>query len=65
MRYIPNTKEQRAQMLEALGLSSVEGLFSCIPEDVRFKGKLNLPEALSEMELVSHMQALADSDLNL
>lgn len=52
-------------MLEALGLSSVEGLFSCIPEDVRFKGKLNLPEALSEMELVSHMQALADSDLNL
>ncbi len=52
-------------MLEALGLSSAEGLFSCIPEDVRFKGKLNLPEALSEMELVSHMRALADSDLNL
>ncbi len=52
-------------MLEALGLSSVEDLFSCIPEAVRFKGKLNLPKALSEMELVSHMQALADSDLNL
>jgi len=62
---MPNTQEQRAQMLEALGLSSVEDLFSCIPETVRFKGKLNLPEALSEMELVSHMQALADSDLNL
>lgn len=65
MRYIPNTQEQRAQMLEVLGLSSMDDLFSCVPEDVRLKRALVLPEPLSEMELLSHAQALADSNLNL
>jgi glycine dehydrogenase subunit 1 len=58
-RYLPNTAADRRQMLEALGLESVEELFADIPDRVRFKGKLELPAPMSELELVRHMAALA------
>jgi len=46
-------------MLEELGLEMVEQLFESIPRDVRIKGNLNLPESLSEMQLVRHMREIA------
>ena len=49
-------------MLEAIGVKSVEELFADIPADVRMKRPLNLPPALSEMELKSHIQELALQD---
>lgn len=58
-RYLPNTDADRRQMVEALGLQSVEELFADIPDRVRFKGKLELPRAMSELELVRHMDELA------
>lgn len=58
-RYLPNTDADRSQMLEALGLSSVEELFADIPSRVRFQGKLDLPPRMSELELVRHMDELA------
>jgi len=51
MRYIPTTEEQKKEMLEGIGVSSFEDLIGGIPTDVRFKGKLNVPEAISESEL--------------
>ncbi len=57
--YLPNTEEDRRAMLAELGLSSVEDLFADIPQEVRFKGRMNLPEALSEPELIAHMKRLA------
>jgi glycine dehydrogenase subunit 1 len=51
MRYIPTTEEQKKGMLEGIGVSSFEDLIECIPAGVRFKGKLNVPEAISESEL--------------
>ena len=38
--YVPNTKEQRQDMLKAIGLSSMEDLFVDIPQEVRLKGEL-------------------------
>ena len=35
--YVPNTKEQRQDMLKAIGLSSMEDLFVDIPQEVRLK----------------------------
>lgn len=58
-RYIPNTEADRAQMLEEIGVKAVEELFCDIPEALRMKGSLDLPEALSEMELSQHMKQLA------
>ena len=49
-------------MLDAIGVKSVEELFADIPADVRMKRSLNLPPALSEMDLKSHIQELALQD---
>ena len=57
--YLPHTEEDRCAMLEAIGVKSVEELFADIPAEVRMKRPLNLPPALSEMELKSHIQELA------
>ncbi|TZE81175.1 aminomethyl-transferring glycine dehydrogenase subunit GcvPA [Calorimonas adulescens] len=62
MDYIPNTDVEREEMLRAIGASSIEDLFSDIPEDVKFNGRLNLPEAMSELEVKRHMTALAESN---
>lgn len=58
-RYIPNTNADLACMLDRLGLSSVEELFADIPEELLVQGGLNLPEALSELELVGKMKELS------
>ena len=48
--YLPHTEEIRKEMLESIGLSSVDDLFKNIDPKVRVKGKLNLPEGLDELE---------------
>ena len=49
--YVPNTEKERLEMLADIGLSSMEELFSDIPEDLKLKRPLNLPEPMSETEL--------------
>ncbi len=63
-RYIPNTEEDRAQMLASIELTDTEELFSDIPENLRYKGRLDLPEGMSELELALHMKALARKNVN-
>lgn len=65
MNFIPNTDADRAEMLEVVGVESVADLFHDVPEKFRFP-KLDLPPALSEMEILQELQALADEndDLN-
>jgi len=57
--YIPNTDKDVAYMLSKLGLDSVDALFSDIPDDVKFKGRLNLASPLSETEIEKRIDALA------
>ncbi len=59
MPYVLNTPADRAAMLAKIGASSVEELFAPIPPDARLGRPLDIPPALSEMELTRHMQALA------
>lgn len=61
MSYIPHTDIERQQMLSAIGVTTIEDLFDAVPASHRFP-KLNLPAALSEMEIAAEMQALADSN---
>ena len=58
MRYIPNSPEERIEMLEAMGLGSAEELFDSIPEDLRLKRPLNTPAALSEIELLDNFEQM-------
>lgn len=60
--YIPETREGRADMLAAIGLESPEELFSVVPEEVRV-GALDLPDGLSELEVISHMEGLANENV--
>jgi len=59
MRYISVTPRQRQQMLSALRLQSVEDLFEDIPDEVRLKRPLNLPEGIFEAELSAHVYDLS------
>src|SRR5690606_108284 len=63
-RYIPNTREDQEKMLSAIGAGSVAELFSDIPEDIRLDRDLDLPDAMHEQELVSHMKAIASENVN-
>ncbi|HLA12586.1 MAG TPA: aminomethyl-transferring glycine dehydrogenase subunit GcvPA [Pyrinomonadaceae bacterium] len=60
MRYIPNSPEERADMLKQIGLTSAEDLFTSIPEDLRLNRNLNTPPALSELELLAAFEIRAE-----
>ncbi|QPC81795.1 aminomethyl-transferring glycine dehydrogenase subunit GcvPA [Phototrophicus methaneseepsis] len=61
MGYIPHTEVERQQMLAAIGVTTIEDLFEAVPASHRFP-KLDLPGPLSEMEVASEMQALAEAN---
>ncbi|GAB6186398.1 aminomethyl-transferring glycine dehydrogenase subunit GcvPA [Thermopirellula anaerolimosa] len=59
MAYLPQSEDDIKRMLEAVGIASVDDLFAHIPPEIRFKGRLNLPPALSEAALQQHTENLA------
>ena len=62
MPFIPHTQADVDTMLQAIGETSTAALFDEIPDDMRFKGELNLPDNLSEMALMRMMQQRAKQD---
>src|SRR5437763_2906965 len=58
MPYLFNTPEDQRQMLAAIGVGSLEELFALVPPELRLKRPLDLPPALTEMELTAHMAEL-------
>lgn len=64
-QYISSTPAEQAAMLADIGLQSMADLFSDIPAEVRLQHPLHLPEALSEMELIQHLQTLAGKNDHL
>jgi glycine dehydrogenase subunit 1 len=58
MRYIPVLPHEREEMLRKIGKPSVQSLFERIPEELRLKGKIDLPKRLSELELVRFFEEL-------
>ncbi len=59
MSQLSLTDADREQMLDAIGVASVAELFQDVPAAVRFQGRLDLEPALSEPELVRHLEELA------
>jgi glycine dehydrogenase subunit 1 len=59
MPYIANTAEDQRAMLEAIGIGSIDELFSAIPSELRLGRPLAIGPALTELELTSRMTALA------
>jgi len=59
MRYIPNSPEERAEMLAVVGLDSADELFRSIPKEVQLGRKLNITDPLAESEVIAAMEAMA------
>ena len=58
--YIPNVAQPvREEMLRDIGVGSIDELYATIPERLRFRGRLNLPQPFrSEAELARHMDEM-------
>ncbi|MDQ3061744.1 MAG: aminomethyl-transferring glycine dehydrogenase subunit GcvPA [Acidobacteriota bacterium] len=59
MRYIPNSPEERGEMLKIVGLDTADELFRSIPKDVQLNRALNVTEPLAETEVIGGMEKLA------
>ena len=64
MRFSPHTEADRKAMLASIGVKSIGDLFADIPKEVLFKGSMNIPEAMSELELQKFMGDLAAKNAN-
>lgn len=60
--YIVNTDEKRRQMLDAVGIRDIDELLCDIPDNVRLKRPLNIPEGLSEQEVLKLISSMADKN---
>jgi glycine dehydrogenase subunit 1 len=63
MAYIPHTEVERQAMLAAIGVKRLDDLYPAVPERVRFPN-LELPEALSELEVMQELQLLSEANLD-
>ncbi|MBX3300140.1 MAG: aminomethyl-transferring glycine dehydrogenase subunit GcvPA [Acidobacteria bacterium] len=59
MRYIPNSPEERSEMLEIVGLNEAAELFRSIPADIQLGRKLNVTDPLAEPEVMAEMESMA------
>jgi glycine dehydrogenase subunit 1 len=58
-RYTSATPGDRAEMLAAIGVDSVDELFAQVPEELRLGRPLALPAGMSEAEVFERLAALA------
>lgn len=63
-RFIPITDSDRTEMLETIGVKSVGDLFSDIPREA-LNCTLDLPPAMSELELMRELQNMSGKNANL
>lgn len=61
--YVPSTAQERQEMLASIGLSSIDELFSHIPDSLKRKGELNLPSGKSELEVCRTMEHIAAQNI--
>jgi glycine dehydrogenase subunit 1 len=59
MPYLYNTPEDQREMLAAIGAGSIDELFDQTPDELKLGRPLDLPPAMSELELDQHLRQLA------
>jgi glycine dehydrogenase subunit 1 len=64
MTFIPHSTTEREAMLGTIGVKKLDDLFKDVPAKHRFP-KLNLPPALTEMEVAAELADLASSNENV
>ena len=61
-RYVPGTAKEQKEMLSEIGFNSMEELFGHIPDEVKVKGGLKIPDGMSELEVRRKMQNIAEKN---
>jgi len=59
MPFIPNTEQNEKEILNTLGLNSFEELLIEIPKNLRFQEDFNIPEPLSELEILQLLRNMS------
>jgi glycine dehydrogenase subunit 1 len=59
MRYLPKSPGERVEMLQQIGASSIDDLFSTIPQEYRLERDLNVPRQMAESEIVDYFRQAA------
>lgn len=57
--YFPQTEEDIRVMLDRIGVSSLDDLYSDVPADFIYRGEYDLPSALSEQQVRDYFEGLA------
>lgn len=57
MRYLPQTEQNRQEMLKAIGAKTVDELYCNVPENA-LNSKVDLPNHLGEIEVERKIAAL-------
>jgi glycine dehydrogenase subunit 1 len=61
--YVPHTDDEIAAMLDFVGLSSLDELFSAVPEALRLSRPLDIEPGLSEPDVLAEMERLARANV--
>ena len=62
MRYLPKSDAERAAMLQEIGASSIDDLFTAIPEEYRLTRDLKVPRQMGESEIIDYFKAAAEKN---
>jgi len=60
MRYLPLNQNDRAQMLDVIGVKSIDDLFHNVPESARLDGLIDLPKHQTEHSVEQFFQRLSN-----
>ncbi|MFO0388164.1 MAG: aminomethyl-transferring glycine dehydrogenase subunit GcvPA [Alphaproteobacteria bacterium] len=63
MRYLPLTPKDRADMLAAVGVKSIDDLYACVPETARHSERIKLPAHQGELEVERAVTTMAKKNL--
>ncbi len=63
--YFPHTEDDIHQMLDRIGVGSLEELYSDVPQDVIYRNEYELPDAMSELEVRQYFDGLAAQNQQL
>ncbi len=64
MRYLPKSDTERIEMLREIGATSIDDLFSVIPDEYRLERDLDIPRQMGESEVVEYFKAAAARNAN-
>jgi glycine dehydrogenase subunit 1 len=62
MRYLPKSDQERRAMLDSIGVARLDDLFAHIPADNRVRRPLDIPDGLSEFEVIRYFQERAQEN---